>query len=342
MLALELVGTFLFAAALTFGLRGYALRANMLDHPGARSSHSEATPRGGGLSIVLVAVLAAFIFWGSSASFTDQLLVVSAMVLVAGVGWLDDRKHLPARYRLFAHLGAALLLVCSLWPGRVELLGVSVPEWLWAICMLLGVVWSINLFNFMDGINGIAGLQVVFVGLGLYGLWQGQALEGIWQAEYWLILVVASAGFLVFNFPRARVFMGDGCSGFLGMMLALGIVSLLSVSWSLFIAGVILHGVFIVDATYTLGVRVLQKENLSQAHRKHGYQRASRYLGSHTKVSLTIAGVNVMWLAPCSAAVALEFVNPLLGMVVAFAPLVGIAWALGAGRDDNVQRQSLI
>ncbi|MCP8898370.1 MraY family glycosyltransferase [Gilvimarinus xylanilyticus] len=333
-LALQLIGAFFLAVALTYGLRGYALRANMLDHPGARSSHSEATPRGGGLSIVLVAVLAAFIFWGPGASFTDQLLVIVAMVLVAGVGWLDDRKHLPARYRLLVHLGAALLLVCSLWPAGVELLGVALPEWLWAICILLGVVWSINLFNFMDGINGIAGLQAVFVGLGLYALWCGHELGGIWQAEYWLVLAVASAGFLVFNFPRARVFMGDGCSGFLGMMLALGIVSLLSVSWSLFIAGVILHGVFIIDATYTLGLRLLLKENLSQAHRKHGYQKASRSLRSHTKVSLTIAGVNVLWLAPCSAAVALGFVNPLLGLIVAFAPLVGIARALGAGRDD--------
>jgi len=209
-----LLGLALLSAGLTWAARGYALRQQLVDQPGERRSHSVATPRGGGIAIVislLVTAGAAMWVWPES---TPSLLVASlGLVLVAGIGWWDDHRPLPAMRRLLVHFIAAALLAA--------LVKVHGGSWLLAGLVLVFTASLINIWNFMDGINGIAASQAIVVALGL---------APVLPWPYSLAAValgLACLGFLPFNFPRARIFMGDVGSGALGyavaVVLAIGV-----------------------------------------------------------------------------------------------------------------------
>lgn len=196
----------------------------------------------------------------------------------------------------------------------------------------VALVWLINLFNFMDGIDGIAAMETVFVAAGLLavGGWQG---SGNWMTA---LLAASSAGFLVFNWPPAKIFMGDVGSGFLGF--ALGVVALhFANAESVGIWGfAILAGAFIVDATVTLIVRLLHRERVSQAHRNHVYQKLSRRWGSHLVATLAYLAVNVVVLLPAALAASAW---PALSAAIAasiYIMLALLAVLLGAGRKDEI------
>jgi Fuc2NAc and GlcNAc transferase len=202
--------------------------------------------------------------------------------------------------------------------------------WVGQLLALVGLVWMINLYNFMDGIDGIAGVEAVCAS-GLGGLvlaWSG--LAGL--AEAALVLAGASAGFLVWNWPPAKIFMGDVGSGFLGF--AFGVLAISSAKerpW-LLCPWLILLAVFIVDSILTLVRRLITGERWYEAHCSHAYQHAARRYGSHSKVTLTIAAVNVAWLFPLSWGAC---VWPAAGppfAVLALAPLVCMALRYDAGR----------
>ena len=320
---------------MTAMLRRYALSRSLLDIPNERSSHTLATPRGGGLSFVITFLVALSVLggWGY---VTPSVLVslLGAGGLVALVGFMDDHGHIAARWRLLGHFIAAgwgLFWIGGLPP--ITIFGVPLSAaWLSIIIGLLYLVWLLNLYNFMDGIDGIASIEAICVCLGgslLYWL-TGHAQEAVLP----MLLAATVAGFLVWNFPPARIFMGDAGSGFLGIVL--GLLALMAgwINPLLFWGWLILLGVFVLDATFTLARRLLRGDKVYQAHRSHAYQYASRRYAGHRPVSLAVAAINLGWLLPVASAVVLLKLDGALGTMVAYAPLVVLALIYQAGKKE--------
>lgn len=306
--------------ALTGVLRRYALAASLLDKPNHRSSHSVPTPRGGGVAIVLVFLLGLLALWQFNVMPTNEFIALfGAGSLIAVVGFIDDHQHIPARWRLLAHfLGAAWGLYFVPLPFSIGL------DWLLYLVAAFYLVWILNLYNFMDGIDGIASIEALSVCLGALCLQNAQTAP-------LLLLMGAVAGFLAWNYPPAKIFMGDAGSGFLGI--TLGLMSLQVSSFATFVSWLILLGVFIVDATWTLVHRFMQGEKVYEAHRSHAYQYASRHYASHKKVSLSVAAINTLWLLPLALWVS-NGLYPIVGIIIAYLPLCVLAVKFDAGLKE--------
>jgi Fuc2NAc and GlcNAc transferase len=321
---------------LTGRFRSYALAQRLVDIPNERSSHLVATPRGGGVAIIFTTLLSLPLL---AVARVLPWSVVGGLfgsgLLIAIIGFVDDRGHIAARWRLLGHFAAAgwmLYWLGGLPPvpvfGRVVDFG-----WPGHLLAVFYVVWLINLTNFMDGIDGIAAIETITVCLGgvlLYLLVRVPAAAAVDT----LMLAAATLGFLYWNWPKARIFMGDAGSGFLGLMLA---ALSLQAAWTaprLFWGWVVLLGVFIVDATVTLVRRVCRGEKFYEAHRSHAYQHAVRRAGVHLPVTLTVAAINVFWLLPFAAAVAHGTLDGATAVLLAYVPLIVAAWWLGAGDGE--------
>jgi Fuc2NAc and GlcNAc transferase len=317
-------------------VRGYAGR-RLLDLPTARSSHVRPTPRGGGVAIVVLHL--ATVLGAAAASLVPWTLPVllAAGLPVALVGFLDDHGEVSPRWRLLAH-GAAAAWVVGRLGGLPPLdfgLGPIDLGWLGTGVLLLYLVWFLNLFNFMDGIDGLAASQATFMALaGALLAWQpGSGPETMLPA---LLLAAATAGFLAWNWPPARIFLGDVGSGYLGF--ALGGIAVWTVASGRLTAWpwVILGGAFLADATVTLAVRARAGAGLTVPHRTHAYQRLSRYWGGHRPVTLAYLVVNLAWLAPWAWIATHWPARGAAVTVVALAPLFLVAARLGAGRPDEL------
>ncbi len=320
---------------LTWVLRRYALSRSLMDIPNARSSHTVPTPRGGGVAIVLSFLLVLpLLAWQGGVSWSVALALLGAGGCVAIVGFLDDHGHIAARWRLLAHFSAAIWSL--FWLGGLpplQVAGFSVDlGWFGHIAAAFYLVWLLNLYNFMDGIDGIAGVEAVTVCVGGALLYMALGMSSM--ALLPLLLAAASAGFLFWNFPPAKIFMGDAGSGFLGLVL--GILSL-QAAWAapqLLWSWLVLLAVFIVDATFTLLRRLLRGDKVYEAHRSHAYQYASRRYGRHLPVTLAVLAINLCWLLPLALLVGMGYLEGLLGFFVACAPLVFLAARYEAGKQE--------
>jgi len=319
----------------------YALARSILDVPNARSSHSTPTPRGGGVAIVVSGLLGLSVLaFAGVLPWHVLWALAGAGGSVALVGFLDDHGHVAARWRLLAHFAAAGWALS--WLGGVPPLTVfgSILDstWLGAGLMAIYLVWMLNLYNFMDGIDGIASVEAICVCAA--GAWT-YALAGV--ASLWMVPLVvgaAAAGFLVWNFPPARIFMGDAGSGFLGVVL--GVLSL-HAAWNvprLFWCWVIVLGAFVVDATVTLLRRLWRGDKVYEAHRTHAYQHAARRLGSHRGVTLAVLAIDMLWLLPIASLVAVGRIDGVAGVAVAYLPLVAVVVAFGAGKAPRESEPS--
>ncbi|MHB0818853.1 MraY family glycosyltransferase [Stutzerimonas stutzeri] len=333
-----IVAAFVAAFGLTAVLRRYALRRQLLDVPNGRSSHIVPTPRGGGVAIVAVVAALLPVLWlyeAVNASLVWALF--GAGLAVALLGFADDHGHIAARWRLLGHFVAAMWAM--FWLGglpALTLFGMTLePGWLGNLLGLLFLVWMLNLYNFMDGIDGLASVEAISVCLGVlvcYAL--AASSDGARQGDVELLLAAAVAGFCCWNFPRARIFMGDAGSGFLGIVL--GILAL-GAAWvvpQLLWSWLILLGVFIVDATFTLLRRLLRGEAVYQAHRSHAYQAAARRLGRHVPVTVAVGVINVGWLLPWAAWVASGGVEGATALVIAYLPLLCLCIRFHAGAAE--------
>ena len=263
----------------------------MIAQPGERQSHEIATPTGGGLglifSIVVTTVcLQLFIplpdFWWQN--------MLPGILLLAIIGWRDDRVSVSAQLRLAVQFVAGLWMIGFGWSGfSINDLGLLVVA-------VVATVWMMNIYNFMDGSNGMAGFQGVFAGLLMALLFQ----IGGHQAMALIALAVAAAcaGFLPLNFPQARVFMGDVASVPLGFIFASFIIYGIAVDALSLPVSTLIMSVFIVDATLTLLTRVFRKEQWYTAHAQHVYQRLITHGWSHWQVLVIYQAINVVLVLP--------------------------------------------
>ncbi len=313
--------------------RKAALGVGMMDVPNARSSHRSPTPRGGGLAIVVATSIAGLV---EARGEHGSPLTASAWMLSGGLvalaGLIDDYRGLSPLIRLGIHLTAAGLLLVALggFPpvllphGAVDLGGFG-----WLIGAM-AIVWSINLFNFMDGIDGLAASQATFVALAAVTLQAGNGLAGSQQITL-LALAGSSAGFLLWNFPPARIFMGDVGSGFIGFAVAAAALLASAHGPTTIWTWLVLDGVFVADATTTLLVRLVRGQRVHEAHASHIYQRLGRRWGSHRPVTTFYFALNLTWSLPWAiATVKFPTAGPALA-ASALLPLLIAAWAGGAG-----------
>jgi glycosyltransferase WbpL len=285
-------------------VRRFALARAVLDVPNERSSHSVPTPRGGGLAVV-IPVLAGIVAgvplgWvGSSVA----IALVPAGAAIAAVSWLDDRRGLTPALRLLVHFAAAAWVVYRVGPVSLGLEGSVALGWAARAISVLALVWLSNLFNFMDGIDGLAATETICIALaGGLLCWRNGDMEVAWLAG---LLLAATAGFLPWNWQPAKVFLGDVGAVFMGFLLgALGLLAhqrgdVPAVGWTL------LLGVFIVDATVTLCRRLLRGQRWTVAHKSHAYQRAVQAGMTHARVVGVVLMVNailalIVWAAIAS------------------------------------------
>lgn len=322
------------SGALTALLRRRAVKNGMLDIPNTRSSHSIPTPRGGGLAIMVGIEVAAIYFW--TRGQLDAALLTSLLMgggAVAGVGYVDDVRGLKARTRFAIHAVAAFLAVVLLGGSALSFTVFPVlPVVLGLFILVLAICWSVNLFNFMDGIDGIAASQFMFVCLAAAGLvWSSRGPS----ASVGLLLACAAAagGFLIWNWAPAKIFMGDVGSGFLGYVIAVLALSFTAKEQLPLWTWVVLHAVFIADATVTLVRRAWSGGKWFEAHRSHGYQRLSRRWASHARVCQTLWALDLLLLPPAYWST----LHPDASLWIALASLgiLGcLLYLLGAGRAE--------
>ena len=310
------------AWGITWAIRRHARKLALLQAPNGRSSHVEPTPHGGGLAIVVATILAAL--WLGMADASPGSAVLGLALLIALLGLWDDIQPLSVLPRLLVHIlvcGAAAWLSDE--PGAVGL----------ALLLIAGV-WWVNLFNFMDGIDGLAAVQTLFmlmVGAALAAYFSPEATQfASWR---WLWLLAAGvAGFLPHNWPPAKIFMGDVGSTFLGFILfALALISHRE-GWLPFSVWLILGALFVVDATVTLLIRMYRHERWYEAHRNHVYQRLALRWRGHLPVTITAMAINLLFLAPLAYLVLARPDLTWLGLGLAYGPLTVAVLAAHARR----------
>ncbi len=280
------------------GWRSWLLSRQVVDQPDARRSHSRATPRGGGVIMALALILLALGLSLNNVHVAGILLFV--VLMTALPGWMDDRSSLPVRLRLMIQCAfAAGLIIFQGLPAIVSLGPVSLSSTLGiGFLAALAIVWMVNLHNFMDGSDGLAGQQAVVQG-GLYALlfWQsGQPA----LATVALGLVAVALGFLRFNWPPASLFMGDSGSLLVGGLVAwFALASLQGDSAGLLMC-VLISSVFVVDSTLTLLRRLVKKQPWYTPHREHAYQALLARGASHGQVLMIYVSINLGLVVPAS------------------------------------------
>ncbi len=338
-ITLAIIGAFIAATLLAGAIKGIALRAKLMDLPVARSAHSVPTPVGGGIAIALVFLAGASFSYLFAILTLHECMALLGGALIAGLGFIDDRQKLDIKWRVPTQFLAATWSIW--WLGGSP----SIPfgdwilpaSWLINVAAVVALVWLMNLYNFMDGIDGIAGSELVFVNLLCLVIAVSAGDEAL--ALLAAVMIGAGAGFLVWNWSPASIFLGDAGSGFIGF--SLGVMALVSMHhgsmhvWT----WLLLLGVFIIDATVTLVRRFLRGDKWYEGHASHAYQNTARRYKSHAKVTMTVMLINFFWLAPL-AWLSVEY--PHLGVyltIMGLAPLGYLAIYCDAGVSGGKARE---
>jgi UDP-N-acetylmuramyl pentapeptide phosphotransferase/UDP-N-acetylglucosamine-1-phosphate transferase len=298
------LGIFTFSAIFIYGLRAWAERKKIFDIPNERSSHKYPTPRGGGLAIVISSVIGIWLLF----PVTESKIQPSALfaftfsaILISAVSWMDDIRSMPNRIRFALHsLGAVIIIMVFGYFQvlAVPLLGEIHIGWLGLFVTFIWIVGLTNAYNFMDGIDGIAGGQAVIAGIGWFIL--AVAFGDQLIAIFSILIIFSSLGFLLHNWAPAKIFMGDVGSAFLGFTFASVPLIIDSSNSFLPILSGLLVWPFIFDTSYTFLRRLRNRENVFEAHRSHLYQR------------LVIAGL------PHNRVTVIYFVYGVIGLFTAY------------------------
>lgn len=339
---LPLVGLMLAAFAcscgLTRGVLSYLHRRAILDHPNDRSSHSIPTPRGGGWGVVLT-WFPALLILGLLAGRLDAVLpVLAGSIALVWVSWRDDRGGLPVRVRFGVQAAVVLVGLLAL-PDGLIFQGL-LPFWLDRAAAAFVWLWFLNLFNFMDGIDGIAGGEAASIGLGLAAVTLLAGTDPL-TAEQGAVALGAALGFLVWNWHPARVFMGDVGSVPLGYLFAWLLLGL--AAQGLWAAALLIPLYFLADATFTLLRRLLAGKKVWQAHREHIYQRAVQGGRTHAAVSIRVLTLNLVLIALALVSVEAPWRALGLGLLVTAGLMVTLSRSAEGGtaapaRPDRPRR----
>ena len=320
---------------LTILIRKNALKKNQLDIPNERSSHTAPTPRGAGVAVATVFIVGLFALRVAD-KISDETFISIALpgFFVAIIGRLDDLGYLTsAKWRLVGHFFVAIVAVWLV--GGLPSLPIANSSFDFGmagnVLAVIYLVWMLNLFNFMDGIDLITGVETITAS-GATAIFLAIKTDG----DFWLVPAILAAtvlGFMFLNIPPAKIFLGDVGSGFIGFVIAL--ISLVTADENALIAWamVILLAVFISDSTVTLLRRVIKREHLYVAHRTHAYQNLTKRVNKHLSVSLGVGAINLFWLLPIAWLVANENVVPIVGVTIAYIPVIALALFLKAGKQ---------
>jgi len=296
-------------------VRCLLVKHNILDEQGSRSSHSGSVPRGGGLALVPVILVGWITLSELGLAHMRQVGVITSMAaLIAIISWFDDVSNLSVKSRLFAQILAVTISMVLL-PANFMLLEFLAHP-LGLIVVGIAWLWFINIFNFMDGIDGITGVETISICAGIV-LTLGFLSSGSYISYLAIIVATSTVGFLIWNWHPAKLFLGDVGSIPMGFLLGWLLISLaLEGEWA---AALILPSYYLVDAGLTLTRRAARLEPIWEAHKEHFYQRAVAGRISHSQAARAIAITNI-WLIACA----------LVSTIVTLAGLVGAFFGLTA------------
>lgn len=289
-------------------------RRSILDHPNTRSSHDIPTPRGGGLGVVPVVVAAWAISGWLFPGLPGLAAALAAATALAMLSWLDDLHGLSPLLRLLAQAVAVAVALGAL-PVDIQAFQGWLPLWADRLLVGLALLWFVNLFNFMDGIDGITGMELACIGAGVavVPMLSGVALQLV---PYGVVLTGGGLGFLVWNWRRAKIFLGDVGSVPLGFLAGWLLIQIAAAGF--WLPALIVPLYYLLDTTCTLVRRLLRGEQIWRPHREHFYQRAVQGGMSHAAVVTRILGLNFVLISLAAASIVLGgwIVVPALTAVV--------------------------
>ncbi|MFC3651350.1 glycosyltransferase family 4 protein [Dyella humi] len=323
-IALAVLFAFLISLGVVRAAIAYAHRRGMFDQPGQRRSHTIPTPRGGGIGIVVAVLLtlpACLLQAPSSWPLHVAITLLVATAMIALIGWWDDHSSLPVLPRFGVQILAVAFFSVALVAGG--------PSWLWLPLWVLGGTWSVNLHNFMDGIDGLLAQQGMFVACGFAVL--AWAINQPALAGASACVAAACMGFWCYNRSPARIFMGDVGSGAIGLLLFALTAMLWRLNWPLVWPALILSSAFVTDASLTLLIRMLAGRRWYTAHREHLYQWIVRRGHTHAVSAAWYLGWNLLVAAPLAA---LAYGKPgmgLLACIVTYA-IAALVWLFAKRR----------
>ena len=334
------LSSFALVAVLSAGVIRYGPRFGLLDTPVARSAHVAPKPLGGGAALAAPYFLCV-IWFVTSAAISESALAYLGCLFIVVLGFSDDRWQLSSKVRLPVQFIVSVAAVRAIGVDSVDFGFFSLSEPLTlSLLAVLSLVWLCNLTNFMDGIDGIAASQLLVTSLScvvlLVGLDAATGESGEHDVVLTLSVVLAAsaAGFLLWNWSPASLFMGDAGSGFIGFALGLlALESLVTQRMSVW-SWVLLLGVFIADTAVTLLVRIIRGERWYEGHSQHAYQILSRRLNSHPRVVGGVILINICWLLPLAWVAGILPHYGVLFATIGLAPLLLGCYRLGAGRAD--------
>ena len=295
---------FILSFGLTYLAKNYAIKKSLVDIPNDRSSHTVPTPHGGGVAIALTWFAGLIYLYATDQIETDLFYALMTGVIIALVSYLDDLYGLKPKTRFLVQLFTALVGLYFLGGLNILDFGLFTIEnpIINNVIATIAIIWFINLYNFLDGIDGYAGNEAVFLGVAGYLFFND---------PLFLVLIVSVLGFLIWNWHKAKIFMGDVGSTLLGYTVAIFAIYYQNEGTSILV-WLILFGLFWFDATLTLYRRYRNKEQLSQAHKKHAFQRLTQSGWSHSRVVIYATYANIVL-----------FIFALLDIIY---PSLGLAW----------------